>query len=71
MLPQIHSSFGPEHKSTYQFAGCCSGLKSIFQVRILLILFNTMKVEVFSQKQNLNFVERQAFASFKHGFFQV
>ena len=30
-----------------------------------------MKVEVFSQKQNLNFVERQAFACFKHGFFQV
>ena len=30
-----------------------------------------MKVEVFSQKQNLNFVERQAFASFKHGFFQA
>ena len=30
-----------------------------------------LKVEVFSQKQNLNFFERQAFASFKHGFFQV
>ena len=40
-------------------------------VRMFLILFNTMKVEVFSQKQNLNFVERQAFTSFKHGFFQV
>ena len=30
-----------------------------------------MNVWRFSQKQNLNFVERQAFASFKHGFFQV
>ena len=34
-------------------------------------LADVMKVEVFSQKQNLNFVKRQAFASFKHGFFQV
>ena len=40
-------------------------------VWMFLILFNTMKVELFSQKQNLNFVERQAVASFKHGFFQV
>ena len=30
-----------------------------------------MKVKGFSQKQNLNFDERQAFASFNHGFFQV
>ena len=30
-----------------------------------------MKVGRFSHKQNLNFVERQAFASFKHGFFQA
>ena len=30
-----------------------------------------MKVWRFSQKQNLNFVGRQAFACFKHGFFQV
>ena len=30
-----------------------------------------VKVWRFSQKQNLNFVERQAFVSFKHGFFQV
>ena len=30
-----------------------------------------MKVWRFSQKQNLNFVSRQAFTSFKHGFFQV
>ena len=38
---------------------------------MFLILFDLMKVWRFSQKQNLNFVSRQAFASFKYGFFQV
>ena len=38
---------------------------------MFLILFDIMKVWRFSQKQNLNIVERQAFTSFKHGFFQV
>ena len=52
-------------EASKQYTTVAMGNMGLFECECML------KVGRFSQKQNLNFVERQAFASFKHDFFQV